>query len=49
MLLLASYLPKFEELVVNELKKSISKKYSPMFLFLIELSSLNVHFSGVYN
>ena len=37
------------ELVVNETIKSIYKKFLPMFLFLLDLSLLNMKISRAYN
>ena len=47
--LLASHFLNFPELVVNELKKSILKKYLLLFLCLSGLALLNVKNSGAYN
>ena len=37
------------EFVVNELNKSISQYFLPKFLFLFDLSLLNVKIPGAYN
>ena len=46
---LASNLLNFAELVENEPLKSIYKKNLPIFLFLFDLSLLNVKISRAYN